>query len=74
MTKRQIQNALRVAGIPANKSAYSGYVLSEYATQFEITYFAFKTALTEARLSDMQAVLPQAKRVNDRLVIAKVAA
>ena len=74
MTKRQIQNSLRKAGIPANKASYSGYILSDYATQFEITYFSFKTALTESRLNDIQAVLPQAKRINNKLVIAKVGA
>lgn len=73
MNKRQIQNTLRKAGIPANKAAYSGYILSDYADQFEITYWAFKNSLIEARLSDIKAVLPEAVRVGHKLVIAKVA-
>jgi hypothetical protein len=74
MTKRQIQNTLRQAGIPANKAAYSGYILRDYADQFEITYYAFKTALVEARLSDIKAALPEAVRVDNKLVIVKAAA
>jgi hypothetical protein len=73
MTKTQIQNTLRKAGIPANKAAYSGYILRDYADQFEISYYAFKSALIESRLNDIKAALPQAIRVDNKLVIAKVA-
>lgn len=74
MNKRQIQNTLRKAGFIANKAAYSGYIVSDYPTQFEITYWAFKSAHIELRLNEMLAVLPNAKRVDNKLVIAKVAA